>query len=180
MQKACLIAVEGQLKRQIESDGICSYGEADTPLGRLHIVWCPQGLLLISFQTDSGVPGLNDLRQRLNYLDWQRDDMVSQELSRQLLQESCSLPLLFTGTSFQLAVLHAIQTVPCGRSVTYKWIANEIDRPSATRAVGNALGANPFALAIPCHRALRSDGGLGGFRWGIALKEKLLKEEQQP
>ena len=177
-QKMCLKAIDSQIMRQIISDGVCFFGESTTPYGVAHIVWCPQGLLLMSFQTGSDVPGLIDLKQRLDDLDWQRDDIKTQELSRQLFHNTCTLPLLMVGTSFQLKVLQAIQSVPAGSTITYKELANVINNPKAIRAVGSALARNPFACIVPCHRALRSDGGLGGFRWGLDLKQQLLDKEK--
>ncbi len=90
------------------------------------------------------------------------------------------LPLDLSGsTSFQRMVWSETAKIPYGESRTYKFIAEKIGRKNSSRAVGNALGENPFPLAIPCHRVLRADGKMGGFTasGGIGLKEKLLKLE---
>ena len=80
---------------------------------------------------------------------------------------------------FQQKVWLACATIPKGETRTYNWIAREIGKPGAARAVGAALGANPFAPAIPCHRVLRSDGKMGGYSGpgGIATKIKMLRKE---
>ena len=87
------------------------------------------------------------------------------------------LPLDLQGTVFQRRVWQALRDIPTGKTRTYGDIAAQIGAPAAVRAVGSACGANPVALAIPCHRALRADGGLGGYAWGLARKEQLLALE---
>lgn len=89
------------------------------------------------------------------------------------------LPLDIRGTVFQQRVWAALRQIPRGETRTYKDIALAIGAPKAVRAVGSACGANPVALVIPCHRALRTDGGLGGYAWGLGRKEKLLKIERK-
>ena len=81
------------------------------------------------------------------------------------------------GTSFQLKVWDALRHVPYGKTATYQEIAKQIGMPNAVRAVANAIGANPVAIIIPCHRIIRSDGSLGGYHWGVELKKYLLKLE---
>jgi AraC family transcriptional regulator of adaptative response/methylated-DNA-[protein]-cysteine methyltransferase len=89
------------------------------------------------------------------------------------------LPLDIRGTVFQQRVWAALRQIPVGETRTYKDIAVSIGAPNAVRAVGSACGANPVALVIPCHRALRTDGGMGGYAWGVPRKEKLLKMERK-
>lgn len=89
------------------------------------------------------------------------------------------LPLDVRGTVFQQRVWAALRQIPRGETRTYKDIAVAIGAPQAVRAVGSACGANPVALVIPCHRALRTDGQLGGYAWGLARKAKLLKLERK-
>ncbi len=88
---------------------------------------------------------------------------------------SCvSLP---SGTEFQRQVWKALLKIPFGQTRTYAQIANQIGRPKAQRAVGNAVGSNPFPVLIPCHRVVRSDGELGGFSAGPRIKPRLLRLE---
>ena len=89
------------------------------------------------------------------------------------------LPLDVRGTVFQQRVWSALRQIPRGETRTYKDLASAIGAPKAVRAVGSACGANPVALVIPCHRALRTDGGLGGYAWGLERKQKLLKIERK-
>ena len=89
------------------------------------------------------------------------------------------LPLDILGTVFQQRVWAQLRQIPRGETRTYKDIAEAIGAPTAVRAVGSACGANPVALVIPCHRALRTDGGLGGYAWGVKRKETLLKIERK-
>ncbi len=81
------------------------------------------------------------------------------------------------GTPFQIKVWKALQTIPRGKTFSYKMIAEKIGSPKAVRAVGTACGANRIAVVVPCHRVLASDGTMGGYRWGIARKKALLEWE---
>lgn len=88
-----------------------------------------------------------------------------------------SLPLEQLGTAFQAVVWEALRAIPLGETRSYAAVAAAIGRPSATRAVAGACAANPVLLAVPCHRVVRSDGSLGGFRYGTAVKAALLEAE---
>ena len=81
-------------------------------------------------------------------------------------------------TAFQARVWSALREIPSGETRTYAEVAASIGRPTAVRAVARACATNPVALAIPCHRVLRSDGSLAGYRWGITVKESLLVHER--
>ena len=82
------------------------------------------------------------------------------------------------GTEFQVAVWRAIREVPAGQTVSYQDIARAVGKPSAYRAVGTATGRNPLGIAVPCHRIVRSDGGLGGYGGGLHRKEWFLEHER--
>jgi AraC family transcriptional regulator, regulatory protein of adaptative response / methylated-DNA-[protein]-cysteine methyltransferase len=81
------------------------------------------------------------------------------------------------GTYLQRKIWDAINTIEPGKTVSYKDIAIQIGNPKAVRAVGTACGANPIAIIVPCHRVVKSDGGEGGYRWGLEIKRKLLQRE---
>jgi AraC family transcriptional regulator of adaptative response/methylated-DNA-[protein]-cysteine methyltransferase len=83
-----------------------------------------------------------------------------------------------SGTPFQRSVWRALMAIPFGATATYSEIASRIGRPTAMRAVANACGDNPIAVLVPCHRVVRSDGGLGGYRWGLERKRALLSREE--
>lgn len=91
----------------------------------------------------------------------------------------CDVPLDLRGTPFQLRVWEALRGIPRGEMTTYAEIARRIGCPQSARAVGNAVGANPIAVFVPCHRVVRSDGMPGGYRWGIGRKKALLDIEHR-
>jgi AraC family transcriptional regulator of adaptative response/methylated-DNA-[protein]-cysteine methyltransferase len=86
-------------------------------------------------------------------------------------------PLHLIGAPFQIKVWEALLTIPSGHVTTYSEIAGAIGRPRAVRAVGTAVGRNPVSWLIPCHRALRRDGALGGYHWGLPVKRAMLAWE---
>jgi AraC family transcriptional regulator of adaptative response/methylated-DNA-[protein]-cysteine methyltransferase len=88
------------------------------------------------------------------------------------------LPLDIQGTVFQRRVWKALQSIPVGRTASYRDVAVAIGQPAAHRAVASACAANKLAVAIPCHRVVRTDGKLGGYRWGLERKRRLLANEQ--
>lgn len=89
------------------------------------------------------------------------------------------LPLDLRGTPFQQRVWQVLRDTPAGETITYTEIARRIGQPKARRGVGQACGANPLAVVIPCHRVLRTDGSLSGYRWGVERKRALLEKESQ-
>lgn len=84
---------------------------------------------------------------------------------------------LSSGTEFQRKVWSSCRGIPYGQTRSYGWIAGQIGKPGASRAVGNALGKNPIPIIIPCHRVLAADGGIGGFSGGLSVKRRLLRLE---
>ncbi|WCL53806.1 bifunctional DNA-binding transcriptional regulator/O6-methylguanine-DNA methyltransferase Ada [Gimibacter soli] len=90
---------------------------------------------------------------------------------------AAKLPLDIAGTAFQRRVWAALQAIPAGETVSYKQVAEAIGEPAAVRAVARACASNRIAVAIPCHRVVRADGGLSGYRWGVARKRTLLDRE---
>jgi AraC family transcriptional regulator of adaptative response/methylated-DNA-[protein]-cysteine methyltransferase len=90
-----------------------------------------------------------------------------------------TLPLDVRGTAFQQRVWQALREVPAGTTISYSEMAQRIGAPKAVRAVAGACAANTLAIAIPCHRVVRTDGSLSGYRWGIERKAELLRREQQ-
>jgi AraC family transcriptional regulator of adaptative response/methylated-DNA-[protein]-cysteine methyltransferase len=89
-----------------------------------------------------------------------------------------NLPLDVRGTAFQQRVWKALRKIPAGKTASYQEIARKIGAPRSVRAVAGACAANPIAVAIPCHRVVRSDGALSGYRWGIERKRTLLEREE--
>ncbi len=91
-----------------------------------------------------------------------------------------ALPLDVRGTEFQQRVWNALRKIPAGATVSYSELASRIGMPTAARAVAAACAANTLAVAIPCHRVVRADGGVAGYRWGVERKRALLQREQHP
>lgn len=88
-------------------------------------------------------------------------------------------PLAFSGTAFQLDVWKALSQVGAGETISYAELARRAGKPNAVRAVAGACAANPLAIVVPCHRVLRSDGGISGYRWGVERKRQLLALESR-
>ncbi|MGB0503984.1 MAG: methylated-DNA--[protein]-cysteine S-methyltransferase [Thalassolituus sp.] len=125
---------------------------------------------------------LDDLLHMFPNITMSHDKTASHMLSNVLQsiespKRSLDVPLHMLGTEFQCQVWRYLQTIPVGETRTYAEVAEDLGRPEAVRAVANACGANKIAVLIPCHRVVRSDGGLGGYRWGMSLKESLLARE---
>jgi methylated-DNA-[protein]-cysteine S-methyltransferase len=112
------------------------------------------------------------------------EDSVLKEAGKQLQEyldkkrKQFDLPIRLEGTPFMLSVWHYLQTIPYGQTVTYREIAEYLQRPLAFRAVGMANGRNPLAIFVPCHRVVGSDGSLTGFGGGLPMKEGLLTLEK--
>ncbi len=115
-------------------------------------------------------PGLNDHIQRLS-------DEINAMLSGGIPEFDIRILDFSECSGFQLAVLLEERKIPRGEVRSYGWLARRIGKPGAARAVGNALATNPFPLLIPCHRAVRSDGSIGGFQGGPVMKRALLEME---
>ncbi len=106
--------------------------------------------------------------------------MHSIDFVEDILDQKSGMPqsLNIAGTPFQIAVWQEVIKVPAGAVVTYEQLAHAIGKPKAVRAVANALAQNTIAYFIPCHRVIRKDGSLGGYKWGIESKTALLKAEK--
>ena len=153
-----------------------------TPLGTVLAAATDKGLCSIK---------LGDDRERLKRLlaeEFAAAEIVEDSLSGlrdkilSFLAGEASLarvPLDIRGTVFQRRVWETLRRIPRGETRTYQDIARAVGAPRAVRAVGSACGANPVALAVPCHRAVRTDGGLGGYAWGLQRKRKLLALEKK-
>jgi methylated-DNA-[protein]-cysteine S-methyltransferase len=116
---------------------------------------------------------------------WRLDNSAFVEVIRQLQsyfageRKNFDLSLSLEGTDFQKTVWTALRKIPYGETISYKELAEMIDKPKAVRAVGAANGANPIPIIIPCHRVIGNDGSLTGFGGGLPLKKRLLELESQ-
>lgn len=160
------------------------YSCLDSPFGHVFAAKTIKGVCLISLSKISEAKFQSLLRKRFQK-EVIRDDKklknVIHELSDYFNGNRVNFKSqldLSIGTEFQRKVWEKVREIPYGELRSYKWIAHEIGNPDTVRAVGNAVGENPIPPIIPCHRVIRSDGNLGGFSSGIALKKWLLKLER--
>jgi AraC family transcriptional regulator, regulatory protein of adaptative response / methylated-DNA-[protein]-cysteine methyltransferase len=162
---------------------VVRYTIADSPLGRMLIAATDKGICAIQF-ADSDQELQQGLMREFPFATRRRDDEAMsdwhEKLARLIGGEEThpSLPLDIRATAFQRRVWEALQRIPRGETRSYSAVAKKIGMPKATRAVARACATNPVAVAIPCHRVVREDGELGGYRWGIERKEQLLAMEQ--
>jgi len=154
-----------------------SFGFHDTPFGECCIAFSIDGICALTF-SETRVSALDDMERRFPEVDFIQNDHKAAQLVRQIFENGKIPTLNPIGTEFQLSIWRALQKIPKGKTTTYAEIAQTIGRPKAVRAVGTAIGANPIAYLIPCHRVIRSDGSLGGFRWGLECKIKMLEWEK--
>jgi len=155
-----------------------------SPLGRLLVAATARGICMVSLGAAEDVL-LEALHAEFPRAEITRDDRALKPwvdvIVRHLRGEEphLDLPLDVQATAFQRRVWQALQAIPHGSTRTYSAIAKAIGKPTAVRAVARACAANPVSLVIPCHRVIREDGGLGGYRWGIERKERLLASEKR-
>ncbi|GAB1416169.1 hypothetical protein MASR2M117_15750 [Paludibacter sp.] len=123
--------------------------------------------------------GISDLKRRFKNIVFEEDNQSAQKIGDEIFKiNNLSRKLKLTGTEFQKKVWEALLQIPEGETSTYAIIAASIGKPTACRAVGTAIGANPLAFLVPCHRVLRTDGGIGGYHWGIEIKKMMLRNEE--
>ncbi|MBP5980265.1 MAG: methylated-DNA--[protein]-cysteine S-methyltransferase [Halomonas sp.] len=165
----------GEHKRQ--GEGICiEYGVHATPLGSVLVAVTPRGICRMGFVDATSA---DELLARLAK-EWPRSSLHHRPAATAYVVEALfatpkakpgTLSLHVTGTNFQVAVWRALLTIPEGQLASYTHIAQALGMPKSSRAVGNAVGANPIAMWIPCHRVIQQSGALGGYRWGLPKKQ---------
>jgi AraC family transcriptional regulator, regulatory protein of adaptative response / methylated-DNA-[protein]-cysteine methyltransferase len=158
------------------------YNCADSPLGRMLIAATDRGICSIQFgRSDSEL--LTGLKREFPFAVRKADDGGLQSWVQALLGHmrgkdlDSTLPLDIRATAFQRRVWTYLQSIPFGATKSYSQVAKAIGQPSAARAVARACATNPVAVAIPCHRVVREDGSMGGYRWGMERKRTLLEME---
>ena len=165
-----------------------SHACVETPFGLLIIAATDRGLCFVQFgETEeelatrlrSEFPAAHLSRLKKPFSE--QFDLWAESLSAYLRGEQLrlDLPLDIRGTAFQKMVWRFLQALPAGQPQSYAEVARGIGKAKASRAVGRACGANPVALVIPCHRVLRGDGELGGYRWGLERKRQILAHERK-
>ena len=152
------------------------YGSFETEYGLCWMLFDECNLYALQFFGDD-IEATNSFKSLFSGVNYVEDNVLAEKLGAELLRGEISLNLMPQGSPFQKLVWDALLQIPRGATVCYTDIATIIGKPKAVRAVANAIGANPIAILIPCHRIIRSDGQLGGYRWGLAMKKQLLIEE---
>jgi AraC family transcriptional regulator of adaptative response/methylated-DNA-[protein]-cysteine methyltransferase len=157
------------------------HGLAQTPFGTAFVAETARGLCRLAFvDSMSAASELKSLRTAWPKAAVVRDDARATTLVDTIWgHEPVTLPLSVCGTNFQVQVWRALLELDAGETVTYSALAERLGKPKGARAVGNAVGANPIAWIIPCHRVLRAGGDLGGYRWGAARKQMIRRWEER-
>ncbi len=172
--------IEGMTPGEYKNDGenlFINYSFAESPFGNILVASTPKGICHIAFADDEE-KALQVLKNKFPKATYkQMLDMIQQNalfIFTHDWKKLNQIKLHLRGTDFQLKVWEALLKIPMGRLVTYGSIAKEIDRPTASRAVGTAIGDNPVAFLIPCHRVIQSSGIFGGYHWGSTRKVAMI------
>jgi AraC family transcriptional regulator of adaptative response/methylated-DNA-[protein]-cysteine methyltransferase len=161
-----------------------SYSIADCSLGRVLVAATDRGISAISLG-DSDSHLLAELRKEYPNAEIRHGTRESSQWIRGIVRHlagaspKLNLPTDVVATAFQRRVWEELRRIPWGTTRTYSEVARALGRPTATRAVARACATNPTAIVVPCHRVIRSDGSLGGYRWGLGRKKLLLERERK-
>ncbi|MEM8632506.1 MAG: bifunctional helix-turn-helix domain-containing protein/methylated-DNA--[protein]-cysteine S-methyltransferase [Pseudomonadota bacterium] len=155
-----------------------AFGWFDSPFGEALVMGTSKGLCGLAFVAETGRDAaFADLSGRWPLAEYVDDPTALSGWVGAAFQENGEAKLHLIGAPFQIKVWEALMTIPSGQVTTYSEIARVIGNPQAVRAVGTAVGRNPVSWLIPCHRALRKSGGLGGYHWGLPVKRAMLAYE---
>lgn len=160
------------------------YAVVETVLGKMLVARTEKGICAVSFGDDDQAL-FEDLRKEFPQAELSNNGVRLKKYVEAILanlagtDKTLDLPLDVRATVFQMRVWEALRKIPYGETVSYAEIAEKIGRKKAVRAVASACASNPAALIIPCHRVVRKDGDLSGYRWGIERKQILLEKEKQ-
>ncbi len=160
-----------------------SYTIVPSTMGRLLVAVTERGVCAVRMGDDDGELE-KDLREEFPHAQIMREDSALRETVEKILnhldqnEPRLDLPLDIRATAFQRHVWEKLRAIPYGQTVSYGDVAKSLGKPGAVRAVGRACATNPVALVIPCHRVVREDQSLGGYRWGLDRKKKLLEHEK--
>lgn len=160
-----------------------NYTIVASPIGRLLVAMTERGVCAVRIG-DSDTELEKDLREEFPHAHVKRADSLLREPVQKILnhldnsEPRLDLPLDIRSTAFQRQVWEKLRAIPYGQTVSYGEVAKALGNPGAVRAVGRACATNPVALVIPCHRVVREDKSLGGYRWGLERKKKLLERER--
>ncbi len=161
-----------------------SFAMGHSSLGNVLVAATSRGVCAI-FLGDDAEELIADLKHRFPRADLVAADESFHQTVQQVVRlvqnpaAEAALPLDIQGTAFQQRVWQALRKIPRGSTATYSQVATSIGAATSSRAVAQACAANPLAVLIPCHRVVRTDGNLSGYRWGVERKRTLLKNEAQ-
>ncbi|MGN6553647.1 MAG: methylated-DNA--[protein]-cysteine S-methyltransferase [Verrucomicrobiota bacterium] len=179
-------ASPGELKTRGASWTIVA-GFSESPFGTCLVAESPRGVCHLSFAEPETVDAAwRELQKEWPAAQLKRDDAAAERLSAQIFsrhgdkEQRPGLRAFVQGTAFQLRVWRALLQIPTGHLVSYGRLAEVINAPKAARAVGSAVGANPIAFLIPCHRVIRETGVIGHYHWGRIRKRAMLTWESAP
>jgi AraC family transcriptional regulator of adaptative response/methylated-DNA-[protein]-cysteine methyltransferase len=155
------------------------YGIHETPFGECLIATTERGITDFRFLGGESVELIiKELQQDFEKVNLIFDNKLTKPFIEQIFYETTNtsepITLLLRGTNFQIKVWEALLKIPFGQMVSYETIAKAIEKPTAQRAVGTAIGSNRLGYIIPCHRVLQKVGGIGGYRWGTTRKKAIL------
>jgi AraC family transcriptional regulator of adaptative response/methylated-DNA-[protein]-cysteine methyltransferase len=159
-----------------------SFGFADSPFGKYLIAESPRGVCHLSF-VENEKTSLTELQKNWPQAKVKRDDSTAEKMAGQIFRQHAGsetgapLRAFVCGTPFQVRVWRALLQVQPGTLTSYGRLASAIDKPTAARAVGTAVGKNPLAYLIPCHRVIRETGVIGDYHWGAIRKRAMIAWE---
>lgn len=174
----------GSTPTALREDEVIRFAFGQSTLGEILVAATEKGICTIFLGDDRGQL-VRDLQEAFPNAEITGGDAAFDVMVAQVVgfveqpSRGLALPLDIRGTAFQRQVWEALRAVPPGMTASYTEIARQMGQPKSVRAVATACAANRIAVAIPCHRILRTDGSLSGYRWGIARKAELLQREQE-
>ena len=174
------IQIEGMTPGEYKNGGenlSINYSYAESPFGNILVASTPKGICYMAF-ADNEVQALDDLKQNFPRAHFKQMMDMQQQNALYIFTHDWSqlhkIKLHLKSTAFQLKVWETLLKIPMGQLATYGKIANSIKQPNASRAVGTAIGSNPVAFLIPCHRVIQSSGTVGGYMWGPLRKTAII------
>jgi len=174
------IKIEGMTPAEYKNSGknlAIRYSFAQSPFGNIIVASTSKGICFMAFAEDE-IAGLIALQQQFSNATFEQKSDGVQQNALAIFQNDWStlseIKLHLKGTDFQLKVWETLLKIPMGQLATYGTIAQKIAKPNASRAVGTAIGSNPVAFLIPCHRVIQSTGTFGGYMWGNTRKTAII------
>ncbi|GGH80848.1 AraC family transcriptional regulator of adaptative response/methylated-DNA-[protein]-cysteine methyltransferase [Filimonas zeae] len=174
------INIEGMTPGEYKNGGAqltINYSFAESPFGHIIVASTSKGICYLAFATEQ-LAAFMELQKHFPNAQYQQMTDLHQQNALFIFTQDWSrlseIKLHLKGTPFQLKVWEALLKIPMGNLTTYAALAHSLNHPRASRAVGTAIGDNPVAFLIPCHRVIRTNGGLGGYHWGFTRKTAII------